>query len=66
MITAEQIANAIREERLQCAVEMCLEIAEDNLQWTCLEGLISETVGDSNLPASLVDLQRVRVNHPRV
>ena len=66
MITAEQIANAIREERLQCAVEMCLEIAEDNLQWTCLEGLISETVGDSNLPASLVDLQRIRVNHPRV
>ena len=66
MITAEQIANAIREERLQCAVEMCLEIAEDNLQWTCLEGLISETVGDLNLPASLVDLQRVRVDHPRV
>ena len=66
MITAEQITNAIREERLQCAVEMCLEIAEDNLQWTCLEGLISETVSDSNLPASLVDLQRVRVNHPKV
>ena len=66
MITADQIANAIREERLQCAVEMCLEIAEDNLQWTCVEGLISETVGDADLPASLVDLQRVRVNHPRV
>ena len=65
MITAEHIANAIREERLQCAVEMCLEIAEDNLQWTCLEGLISETVGESNLPASLLDLQRVRINQPR-
>lgn len=66
MITADQIANAIREERLQCAVEMCLEIAEDNLQWTCLEGLISETVGDANLPASFNDLQRVRVNQPIV
>lgn len=66
MITADQIAKAIREERLQCAVEMCLEIAEDNLQWTCVEGLISETVGNADLPASLVDLQRVRVNHPRV
>lgn len=66
MITADQIANAIREERLQCAVEMCLQIAEDNLQWTCLEGLISETVGGADLPASLVDLQRVRVNQPIV
>jgi len=66
LITADQIANAIREERLQCAVEMCLQIAEDNLQWTCLEGLISETVGGADLPASLVDLQRVRVNQPIV
>lgn len=66
MIKADQIANAIHEERLQCAVEMCLEIAEDSLQWSCLEGLISETVGDANLPASLVDLQRVRVNQPVV
>ena len=64
MISAEQIANAIREERLQCAVEMCLEIAEDNFPWMCLEGLISETIGDSNLPAPLVDLQRVRLNYP--
>ena len=65
MISVEQIASAIREERLQCAVEMCLEIAEDNLQWTCLEGLISETVDVFNLPAPLVDLQRVRLNQPR-
>jgi len=65
LITPDQIANAIREERLQCAVEMCLEIYQDNLQLTCVEGLISETVGDANLPASLVDLQRVRINQPR-
>lgn len=61
MITPERIANAIREERLQCAVEMCLEIAEDELQLTCIEGLVSETVGESSLPASLLDLQRVRI-----
>ncbi len=46
------------------ALEMCLEIAEDNFPWMCLEGLISETIGDSNLPAPLVDLQRVRLNYP--
>jgi len=45
---------------------MCLEIAEDEFQWACVVGLISETVDETNLPSPLVDLQRVRINQPRV
>ena len=59
LITSKEIDAAIREERIQCAVELCLDLADDDVQWLFVKGLLTETITES-LHSVFLDLQRVR------
>lgn len=59
LITSQEIDKAIREERIQCAVELCWDLADDDVQRLFVKGLLTETVNES-LHSVFLDLQRVR------